>query len=135
MACSRTRHSAIENVMPRARPNAEPLFSTYDFHGLQEHRRQKMASEIGQASPELINTGDVEELAKYFAEKNSLEMPTLIEGALSISAEEQLVDVTGDFRFGAFGPGPNYVAGVRVSYFLLFQAIERCSAARGTPAI
>lgn len=90
-----------------------------------------MAAEIAQASPELINGGDVEELAKEFAEKNALEAPILLEGALSISAQEQQVDVAGDFRFGAFGPGPNYVPGIVVRYFVPFSGdreMFRCAA-------
>jgi hypothetical protein len=31
---------------PRVRPNAEHLFSKYDFYGLQEHRGQKMAERL-----------------------------------------------------------------------------------------
>lgn len=102
----------------RARPNGRQLFSEYPFYTLQEQQRQQMAATIAEADPELIRTGDVEELTKQFADRFALEAPTLIEGALSISVEETQVDVAGDFRFGAFGPGPTYVAGIRVEYYV-----------------
>jgi TIR domain len=102
------------------RPNAEHLFSRYDCYGLQEHQRQEMAEKIGQADPEVIRTGDVEELANRFAEQFFLEAPTLLPGALSITVEEHQVDVQGDFRFGAYGPDPNYVSGIRVCYYVPF---------------
>ena len=105
----------------KTRPGAEPLFGGYDFHSLQQHKRQQMEAEIAAANPELIRTGDVEELAKQFADRYALEAPTLIEGALSISVEEAQVDVTGNFYFGAFGPGPTYVTGIRASYHVPFS--------------
>lgn len=105
----------------RARPNGKQLFSGYPFHALQEQQRQRMAVAIAGADAELIRTGDVEELTKRFADGFAFETPTLIEGALSISVEETQVDVTGDYRFGAFGPGPTYVAGIRAEYHVPFS--------------
>ena len=31
------------------------------------------------------------------------------------------MDVAGDYRFGAFGPGPAYVAGMRVEYYVPYS--------------
>jgi hypothetical protein len=50
----------------------------------------------------------------------TVEAPTLLEGALSINAEEAEVDVTGDFRSAAFGPGRT-VPGLRVSYYVPYS--------------
>src|ERR1700682_3857842 len=86
----------------RARPNAKQLFVGFAFYSLQEHKRQQTANAIAEADPEVIRARDVEELTKQFAEEFIVEAPTLIEGALSINAEEAQIDVTGDFRFGAF---------------------------------
>jgi hypothetical protein len=107
--------------MARARPNAEQLFTRFAFYSLQDHKRQQMANAIAEADPELIRTGHVEELTKQFAEEFTVEAPTLIEGALSINAEEAQIDVTGDFRFGAFGPGQTYAQGIRVSYYVPYS--------------
>lgn len=104
-----------------ARPRAEHLFSGYDFYSLQKRQRQRMAAAILEAQTELIRTGDVEELAKRFADQFALEAPTLIEGALSVSVEEAEVDVTGDIRYCAFGPGPTYAEGIRASYYMPYS--------------
>jgi len=105
----------------RGRENAERLFSTYDSYSLQENQRQLLAAATAEADSEEIRTGDIDELAKRFAERFSLEAPRLLEGALSITAEEVEVDVTGDIMFGAFGPEPTYVPGVRVSYYVPYS--------------
>jgi hypothetical protein len=107
--------------MARARPNAEQLFAGFAFNSLQESKRRQMANAVAEADPELVRVGDVEELTKQFAEEFTVEPPTLIEGALSINAEEAQIDVTGDFRFGAFGPGPTYAPGIRVSYYVPYS--------------
>jgi hypothetical protein len=105
----------------RGRENAERLFRTYDSYSLQENQRQLLATALAEADSEEIRMGDIDELAKRFADRFSLEAPMLLEGALSVTAEEAEVDVTGDIMFGAFGPEPTYVPGVRVSYYVPYS--------------
>jgi hypothetical protein len=105
----------------RARPNAEQLFNKYNSHSLQEHQRTQMTSAIEAADPEVIRTGDVDALAQEYADQFSVEAPALIEGAISVNVEEAKVDVTGDFRFGAFDDGPNFASGIRASYHVPFS--------------
>jgi hypothetical protein len=80
-----------------------------------------MIATIRDADSEVIRTFDPEELTKQLAEEFALQAPTLLEGALSISVEEAQVDVSGDFRFGVFGPEPTYVAGIRASYYVPYS--------------
>jgi hypothetical protein len=54
-----------------------------------------MAEAIGQADADLIRSADVEELARRFADRFSLEVPTLTEAALSITVDETEVDARG----------------------------------------
>lgn len=111
-----------DQEMPsRVRDDAEPLFSRYDSHALQEARRREMSTAITEADPELIRSGDAAELAKRYADDFSLKAPHLIEGATSMDAEEAKVDVTGDIRFGAFGPEPTYAFGIRVCYYVPYS--------------
>jgi hypothetical protein len=115
----------------RARDNAEQLFRRYDSYSVQEHQRQRLRATIDSADPETIRAADISELAKQFAEQFRLDSPVLIEGAISVSVEEAQVDVTGDFRFGAFGPGPTFVAGIYVAYYVPFSGereLFNCSA-------
>ena len=111
--------------MPRrARPNGQHLFNQMPFYALQEHQRQQLAAAINEEDPELIRTGDIDALAKVFADRFALEAPTLIEGALSVSVEEANVDVTGDFRFGSFDDEPVHVAGIRADYYVPYEGEE-----------
>jgi len=80
-----------------------------------------MLAAIDNADTELIRSGDVAELVQQFAQQYSLEAPTLIEGALSITVDETQVDVTGNIRYGAFGPGPTFTQGISASYFVPFS--------------
>jgi hypothetical protein len=107
--------------MARARPNAKQLFTQFAFYSVQENRRQQMANAVAEADPELIRTADLDELTKQFTDEFIVEAPVLIEGALSINVEEAQIDVTGDFRFGAFGSGPTYAPGIRVFYYVPYS--------------
>ena len=110
-----------EEMSRRARQNAEQLFHRYDFHSVQQHQRQKMVEAIGEADSELLRSADAEELGSQFADQFALEAPTLTEAALSVTVDEAEVDVTGDFRFGAWGPGPHNVPGIRVTYYVPYS--------------
>jgi hypothetical protein len=88
---------------------------------VQQHQRQKMAEAVEQAGSELIRTADPDALARQFADEFSLAAPTLTEEALSITVDEAEVDVTGDFRFAAWGPGPHNVPGIRVTYYVPYS--------------
>lgn len=82
------KRSPNEKTMPgRARPNAERLFNRYDFHSVGQHQRKKMAEAVGEADSELIRSGDIEELARQFANRFAVKSPTLIEAALSVAVE------------------------------------------------
>ena len=115
----------------RGRENAELLFRRYDGYSVQENQRRQMTAAIAEADAETVRTGDVEELANRYSEQFSLQAPDLIDGAISVNVEEAQVDVTGDFRFGAFGPESVHVAGIRASYYVPFSGereLFHCSA-------
>jgi hypothetical protein len=115
----------------RRRENAEQLFSRYDSYSVRENQRRQMATAIEATDPDIIRTSDSEELAKQFADRFSIDVPALIEGAISMTVDKAQIDVTGDYRFGAFGPGPTFVAGIRASYYVPFSGerdMFHCSA-------
>ena len=105
----------------RARENAEQLFKRYDSYAVQQHQREKMLEAIAKADSELIRSADTADLARQLADQFSLEAPTLTDAALSITVDETEVDVTGDFRFGAWGPGPHNAPGILVTYYVPFS--------------
>jgi hypothetical protein len=115
----------------RARPNGQQLFSRFPFYAVQEHQRKQLATAIDQEDPEVIRTGDIDALMNDFAERFAVEAPRLLEGAISVDVEEAEVDVTGDFRFGAFDDEPVHVAGIRAEYYVPYEGGEemfQCSA-------
>jgi hypothetical protein len=105
----------------RVRQNAEQLFNKYDSLSLREHQRNQMRAAIEAADPEVIRSAEVDALVKEYADQFSVEVPALIEGAISVNVEESQVDVTGDYRFGAFDDGPTFVSGIRASYYVPFS--------------
>lgn len=97
------------------------LFRDFDIFSLQLHQREHMDQEIANADAQMLLHGDVDELSQQFAEDFSLAAPEIIEGAVSLTVDEAQIDVTGDYRFGAFGPGPHFVSGIEASYFVPFS--------------
>lgn len=105
----------------RGRQNAELLFRNREGYAVQEHQRQAMASAIAEVDPETLASSDIDSLANQFADRFSLQVPEIIDGAISIEVDEADIDVTGDFRFGAFGSEPTYVSGIRASYYVPYS--------------
>ena len=99
----------------RGHRDTDYLFWTHDFHAIQETYRERLKAAIDAADAALVEAGTIEDVATRIAEEFRLEVPELTEGATSVDVEETRVDVTGDFRYGHFGPGPHYVPGIRAS--------------------
>ena len=96
------------------------LFYKYDFHGVQDANQQRLRKTIDDADPTLVQAGTIDTAAQRFVDDFLLAAPELTEGATSVDIEEARVDVTGDFNYGAWGPGPHYVPGIRASYYVPF---------------
>jgi hypothetical protein len=105
----------------RGRIGTNYLFADFDIFGLQLQRRQEMTHAIDNADSQSIGSGDVDELSRQISERYSLAAPEIIEGAVSLAVEEASVDVTGDYRYGFFGGGPNFAPGITATYFVPFS--------------
>lgn len=105
----------------RGHSDSHYLFGSYDWHAVQESYRERLKKTIDEAAPATIQDGTVDEAAERFVAEFRLEVPELIEGAVSVDLEEAEVDVTGDIRYGHFGRGPHCVPGIRASYFVPFR--------------
>jgi hypothetical protein len=84
-------------------------------------RQKQMTDAIADADQGTIADADIEELVKSLSDQFSMSVPELIEGAISLTAEEAQADVTGNIRYGAFGSGPHFVPGVKVTYYVPFS--------------
>ena len=97
------------------------MFHDYDFHALQEHQRGRMAEAIDQADADMLRRGDTDAIADVFVRQFRIDVPELIEGAISLTVDEAEVDVTGDPLRGFLGPGPHYVPGIRATYYVPYR--------------
>lgn len=119
---SRPSPNAMYRI-PRSRPNF--LFHKYDFLSVQTARQNQMTEEIAAMPADAVASADVEAMVSGLAERFGLEIPELIEGAISLTAEEAQADVSGDIRYGAFGPGPHYAPGIKVTYYVPFSGDKK----------
>jgi hypothetical protein len=98
------------------------LFWTYDFHGVQQNRREQLKQAINEAASETIRAGSVDDVASQFTNDFQLHAPELTEGAISATVDETQVDVSRDpslsFQYGTFGRGPHHVSGITATYFV-----------------
>jgi hypothetical protein len=104
----------------RGHQDTDYLFWSYDFFAVQENSLERLKKAIDDADASSVQEGTVDEVADRFVEEFRLEVPELTEGAMSVDLEEAHVDVTGDFQYAHFGPGPHYVPGIRASYYVPF---------------
>lgn len=123
--------------MPRL--EGEVLFSTYDFHAIQQDQSERLKDAINRADAASVEAGTVEEAAERFAAQFRFEVPELTEGAFSVDVEEAQVDVSGDpMRGRRFDGGRSYVPGIRATYFVPFQGhkdLFRCRPNRFTSVV
>jgi hypothetical protein len=109
----------------RGRTPTNYLFADFDIFNLQLQQRQQLSQTIDNSDAELILNGDVDELSKRFSEQFSLAAPELIEGAVSLTVEEESVDVSGDYRYGFLRGGSHFAPGITASYFVPFSGDAR----------
>ena len=102
------------------RRGAQLLFKAHEGFALEQHQKGRMFSAIDGADATQL-AGDPDALAADFSAQFGLESPVLIEGAIGMEAEETKVDVTGDWRYGAFDNEPTYTNGVRVNFYVPFS--------------
>ena len=104
----------------RGHDNTDYLFQTYDFHAVQQSYQERLKRAVDDADGASIRQGPVDDVAERIAAQFRLDVPELTEGAMSVDIEETRVDVTGDFRYAAWGQGPHLVPGIRASYYVPF---------------
>jgi hypothetical protein len=108
---------------PRSR--AHLLFCEHDFFSVQTHQQELLSDAIAKTDQRTIADADVKQMALDLSQQFSLSVPRLVEGAISMTAEEAQANVAGDIRYGAFGPGPHLVPGIEVSYYIPFVGDKR----------
>lgn len=80
------------------RGETDLLFCKVDWHSLSDHQRKQMLGEIdGYNANQLLNTS-TDDLAAYFAEKYSLDVPVLHEERIAADQRETQIDVSQEFN-------------------------------------
>ena len=79
----------------RGHSDSHYLFGSCGWHAVQESYRVRLKKTIDEATPAAIQDGTVDEAAERFVADFRLEVPELIEGAVSVDLEEAEVDVNG----------------------------------------
>lgn len=72
------------------------LFTGLDWHSVDRHQRQQMASEIEKVAPDRLLNTSLDDLAVYFSEKFKIDVPVLDEENLVVDQREKQIDVSRD---------------------------------------
>jgi hypothetical protein len=69
------------------------LFAGPDSHSVDRHQRQQMMRDIESVDANRLLNSSADDLARYFAEKYQIEVPTLDVGNLVVDEREKQIDV------------------------------------------
>lgn len=98
------------------------LFIRADWHSVVESQRDRMRKDIESIDPDRLLNTSVNDLAKYFAEKYRMDVPTLNTSDVLVGQRETKVDVRHDpTRFVFDRTRPAYVEGTEIEVEIPFQ--------------
>ena len=111
--------------------NDNLIFSGPDWHSVESHQGDSMGKEIhAMDGDRLLNTSP-DDVASYFAEKYSIDVPRLIEDRISVDQREVSVDVSHDpMRFIPDDSRPFYIPGTEVIVQVPFEGNAEAFAIR-----
>ncbi len=105
-----------------ARDLPDLLFQKYDLRAVLEKQRLAVVKAVEEYPADGLTQEPEEQLICRFVEEFRVDPPVLTEGAISVSAEEAQVDVSGNPNRMIFDRShPFYVPGVRVTYHVPFK--------------
>jgi len=104
-----------------ARDLPDPLFIQYDLRGTLQNQEAAMVKAIVEYPSDVLTQETEDQLVAQFLAQFRVDPPVLTEGAISVTADEHEVDVSGDFDRDVWDRSePHYVPGVRVTYYVPF---------------
>mgnify|MGYP000120837966 CR=1 FL=1 len=99
----------------RGRSSEDLLFNTGDWFGVSEAQRQRMRQNIDSKNGDQLLNTSTEDLAKYYAEEFSIEVPELDHENVTVDQREAQIDVSHDrFRHFSDNTGPHHITGTAV---------------------
>jgi len=96
------------------------LFNKYDWHSVQEGQRNKIIEDVNSLDSERVLGTPAEDLAVYFEEKHTLEVPVLQRDNAVADQNEKEIDVSHDRMRMWSTPGPHYITGTEVTLLVPF---------------
>lgn len=98
------------------------LFSKYDWGKVQDHQKQHMIAEVGKMDGNRLLNTSTDDLCDYFAEKYSVNVPTLYENRIVADQKETQIDVSGDrLRAISDRSSPYYIPGTEIEITVPFD--------------
>lgn len=103
-------------------PREDLLFFRTDLFSVQEHQRQEILNEIARMDGNRLLNSNPDDLTAYFAEKYSINVPTLDKAGMQADQKEAQIDVSGDpRRMISNRSRPFYVPGTRITVWIPFD--------------
>ncbi|MGO9954165.1 MAG: hypothetical protein ACLPN1_18415 [Dissulfurispiraceae bacterium] len=97
------------------------LFASTDWHSVDQHQRQQMASEIEHIDPDRLLNSSVDDLTQFFTEKFKITVPELDVDNLVVDQREKQIDVSRDqMRMIIDRSRPFYVTGTEIEVEIPF---------------
>lgn len=97
------------------------LFHKADWFSVAEYQKKKIAEEIEKQNPDQLLNTSTDDLARYYEQKYSINVPTLFPEEIVVDQRETSIDVSHDFRYGHRGDGPHMVPGTAIDVDLPFE--------------
>lgn len=98
------------------------LFSKYDWRKVQDHQKQQMIAEVAKMDGNRLLNTSTDDLCDYFAEKYSINVPTLYENRIIADQRETQIDVSGDrYRAISDHTRPYHIPGTEIEITVPFD--------------
>lgn len=98
------------------------LFSKYDWRNVQDHQKNQLKAEVAKMDGNRLLNTSTDDLCEYFAEKYSVNVPTLYEDQIIADQKETQIDVSGNrYRAISDRSRPFNIAGTEIEITVPFD--------------
>lgn len=98
------------------------LFNKGDWFGVSAAQKQRMDQDIAAKNGDQLLNTSTEDLAKYYAEEFTIDVPVLDMDNVTVGQREAQIDVSHDrFRYFSDNSGPHYITGTAVDVEVTFS--------------
>ena len=103
-------------------PNSKPLFSKYSLRGVLEVQGTELEKAVSSLNADILMASDPAEIQKQFVERFHIDVPVLLEDAITVDQTATKVVARGVAdRYVSDRTQPFYIDAVEVTYYLPFR--------------